>query len=316
MKRWVFLLFIILLSLSLISCPPKPAPPPPPEVVPAPITVKDDVGKEITLLAFPERIISIGPSITEILYAIGMGDKIVGTDNFSDFPPEAKAKPKVGAPFPGISVEKVIELKPDLIIAIPGVYLDPVRALKTPIVELSPKDLNHVLDNILLIGKITGAEDKAREVVSAMIERIHKVLEKTAKVEKRPRVFFVFDATDPTKPWTAGPGTFINDLIHYAGGDNIGSRGVTKWFQMSSEMIILLDPEVIILGKFAGPPEMVPKYPWGKVEAVKRGAIYTIDDDLVVRPGPRLVLGLEMIAKILHPHLFASIPEFELVASR
>lgn len=274
-------------------------------------TLADDLGRPIDLKGTPSRIISLAPSNTEILFALGLGDKVVGTDDYSDYPTEARAKPKVGAPFPRFNLEAILALDPDLALAFGYGYTQPDIASQLerrgiPVIVLGPRDMEGVLRDIELVGAVAGARPRARELASEMRRRANAIISK-AQGAARPRVFFEFDATDPTKPWTAGPGSFTHALLEMAGAANLGASGPGPAFQMSTEEIINADPEVIILADaaYGVTVESVGKRPgWGGLTAVKRGAIYPIDADPISRPGPRIVDGLEALARLVHPELF------------
>lgn len=303
MRRFLHTGWAIFLALALAIGACRPAVTPTP--APTPLTVKDDLGREVAIPSIPQRILSLAPSHTEVLFSLGLGSRVVGTDDFSDFPAEAQALPKVGSPFPGFNLEKIVELEPDLVLAIPGTYIDSLQAQGLRVVVLEPKNLDGMLERIELIGKITGTLSRAQQITSDMKARIEAIKARSAGKD-RPRVFFEVDATEPTRPWTAGPGSFIDSLISLAGGENIASAGPQAWFQISTEELIHLNPQVIILGdaEFGVTPEMVAQRPgWSGMEAVRLGRVYSIDTDLVSRPGPRLVQGLEELARLIHPEL-------------
>jgi iron complex transport system substrate-binding protein len=278
--------------------------------VPSNSSIKDDLGRAIDITGVPQKIVSLAPSNTEILFALGLGSRVVATDDYSDYPAEATKLPHVGSAYPGFSVETILSYKPDLAVAfgytLPD-YVTQLQNLGIPVVVLAPKDVNGVITDINLIGQITGSKTQAKNLTDDMQKRLDAV---TAKVKgaSTPRVFWEFDGTDPGKPWTAGPGSFNDSLITLAGGLNIGSGGPTSSWQMSSEEIIKDDPQVIILDdyQFGISVDSVSKRPgWGLITAVVKNAIYPItDSNLMDRPGPRVIDGLELLAGIIHPELF------------
>ena len=278
--------------------------------VSAPGPVVDDLGRTIDVEKVPQKIVSLAPSNTEILFALGLGDKVVGVTDFDDYPAQVKQKTSVGSPYPGFDLEKIVSLEPDLVLgfgySLPD-YAAKLEKLGHAVVVLAPKDVEGVLSDIELVGKITGSEEAAKRLVDNMKRRIDDVVAKTKDAPK-PKVFWEFDATDSTKPWTAGPGSFNHALIELAGGQNIGATGASSSFQMSAEEIISDDPGVIFLGdyQFGAKVEDVLNRPgWSVISAVKNNRIYPITDpNLTDRPGPRIVDGLEMLAKMLHPELF------------
>lgn len=171
-------------------------------------------------------------------------------------------------------------------------------------VVLQPKDINGILRDIELVGKITGEEIKAEELIAEMERRIGSVAAKTAGGQK-PTVFYVIDASEPSKPWTAGNGSFVDALIGLAGGQNI-AKTASPWAQFSLEALVSADPEFIIVDASHGVviPDFKTLPVWKEMSAVKEGKVYLIDGDLTSRPGPRIVDGLEQMAKIIHPELF------------
>jgi iron complex transport system substrate-binding protein len=316
---------VLLLALALVvlsTCGPAPAPtltpvppittptlvPPTPAPHPYPLSITDAMGREVTVHAEPEAIVSLAPSNTEILFALGLGDKVVGISDFCDYPEEAKAIERVGN-YLEPNIEKIFALGPDLVLAITGLseVMARLEELGIPVVILNPSDLEGILADIQLVGKATGAETEAEALVSEIRARIAVVTGKAAAVKEKPEVFCEIDATDPSKPWTTGPGSFMNAMIQLAGGTNVAADAGSPWVQLSAEEIITKDPKIIILAdsKYGVTADSVRERPgWEVITAVKEGAIYDIDDDLISRPGPRIVDGLETVAKIIHPELF------------
>jgi len=274
----------------------------------APGTITDDDGREVYLESMPQRIVSHVPSITEILFALDLGDKVVGVSDYCNYPEEATEKPKVGGYYTP-SIEKIVELDPDLVLTDGHVAdIAQLEGLGIPFIVLQPKDIDGLMSNIELLGEITGRQQKASELISDLEERIDAV---AAIVENapRPRVFHVYDATDPTKPWTAGPGSFVDALISLAGGENVAAQAQGPWIQFSMEELVNSDPEIIVVDAMMGtavisPEEIKRITTWQGITAVKEDRIGVVDGDLVSRPGPRIVQGLEEMAKIIHPELF------------
>ena len=174
---------------------------------------------------------------------------------------------------------------------------------------MQPKDLDGVLSNIELLGNITGSQQKASELISDLEERIDAVIA-TVEDAPRPRVFYVYDATDLTKPWTAGPGSFIDALISLAGGENVAAQAHGPWIQFSMEELVDSDPEIIVVDAMMGtavisPSELKNIAAWQGIIAVREARIGVVDGDLASRPGLRIVEGLEEMARIIHPELFS-----------
>jgi len=272
-------------------------------------TFTDDLGRQVRIEKAPERIVSHVPGITELLFALDLGEKIVGVSEYCDYPETAKTTPKVGDFFHP-SIEMIVDLDPDLVLTNGSVeyVMTQLDSLGIAYVVLKPTDINGIIKNIELVGEITGMEKEANEVIKDMRDRMFRVSTQT-KDAPRIRTFYIFATTDLNNPWTAGPGSFVDSLITMASGENIGARASAPWVQFSIEEVVNADPEVIIIDVSHGSAVIsvteLKKHPvWRKMTAIKQGRIYPIDGDIVNRPGPRIVDGLEEIAKIIHPELF------------
>lgn len=281
-----------------------------PTPAPEPIKLTDGLSRTIELVAPAQRIVSLAPSNTEILFALGAGQQIVGRDEVSDYPAEAKSVPSIGSTFDKLNTEAIVALKPDLVLAAEINSPEQVKALedlKLTVYWLpNPRKFDDLYTNLETVGKLTGRSAEAAKLVESIKARYETVTEKAADA-RQPLVFYELDATDPTKPWTAGPGSFIDSLITLAGGKNIGAVLKDQYAQISSEELVKQNPAVILLGDaaYGVTVESVGQRPgWNTLTAVKNKAVYTFDDNLVSRPGPRLIDGLETLAKLLHPELF------------
>ena len=269
-----------------------------------PVTVKDDAGRQVTLARPPQRIVSIAPSNTEILFALGLGERVVGVDQFSNYPPEAKQKPQLGS-YVKPDLEALVAATPDLVLASEAhtkSVLPELEARKVVTLVVDPKNVDQVFDRILLIGKVTGQDASAEKLVGQLKERAASV---TARVKDAPKTRVFFELSPEL--YTAGPGTFVHDLIERSAGQNVAADAGQPWPQLSLEAIVQRDPEVVLLGdEVAGEtPEKVKARPaWAKVSAVRAGRVVVIDPDLANRPGPRVVDGLEQVARALHPDRF------------
>ena len=274
-----------------------------------PGTYTDDTGRTVAFDQVPRRLVSFGPSITEILFALGLEESVVGVSSYCDYPEAAKSKAKVGDAF-NPSLEKIVELEPDLVLTVKQEQLQSeLEALGIRFLVLDPKDIDGILADIGLMGEITDTRSKAEALIGDMQSSISQV---TLRAEDAPkvRVFYIVDATDPTLPWTAGSGSFIDALITLAGGENIAGSAPGAWVSFSLEQIVSAEPEVIIVQTMTGglptisEEELEAGPVWGKMTAVAQSKIYLVDGDLVSRPGPRIVQGLEAIARAIHPELF------------
>lgn len=279
---------------------------------PAPITLVDGLGKQITLPKPAERILSLAPSNTEILFAIGAGEQVVGRDVFSDYPAEALSIPDIGGGYGEVNIEAIVSLQPDLVLAAEITPPEQILVLEklgmTVFALPNPVKFEELFDNLKIVGVLTGRENEAQKLSDNLSSRLQAVESTLSSMIERPLVFYELDITDPNAPWTSGPGTFIDTMISTAGGQNLGAAMQGAWIQVSLEELVRLDPQVIILGDYTlggVTPEMVAvRSGWEGLAAVKANQVYTFDDDLVSRPGPRLLDGLETMARLLHPELF------------
>ncbi len=191
---------------------------------------------------FPQRIISLAPSNTEILYAIGAGDQVVGRDDISNYPEEAQQVPSVGGGFGQLDTEKIVSLQPDLVLAAAITAPEQVQALEKLDLKVyylpNPTDLNSMYANLETVAQLTGHQPEAQALIQSLKNRVDVVEKKVCTAFYRPLVFYELDSTDPNAPWTSGPGTFIDTLIDMAGGFNVGHILNSDWAQMSVETLI------------------------------------------------------------------------------
>lgn len=309
-KRFYVILFMLMCAL-LASCAGAAAPAAPTATA-KPLVIVDGLDRPIQFDAAAQKIISIAPSNTEILFAVGAGSQVLARDEFSDFPAEALGLPSVGGGFGQLDVEKMISLQPDLVLASELTPADQVESLEKLGLKVyllpNPINLEEMYTNLMTVGQITGREKQAQELVDKLKARVKTVDEKVAGAQARPLVFYELDGTDPNAPWTAGPGSFIDALIARAGGENLGGSLGEAYAQISIEQILLDNPAIVLLGDFTWGgvtvEDVLERDSWQDVQAVQSASIYTFDDNLVSRPGPRLVDGLEQLARLLHPELF------------
>lgn len=297
------LLFTLLL-VFLTACAPQATP------TSAALTLTDGLGREISLNEPAQKIVSLAPSNTEILFAIGAGSQVVGRDNLSDYPAEAANVTDVGSPFEALSTELIVSLEPDLVLAAEINTAEQVKQLEdlglTVYYLKNPLTIEEMYGNLEIVAQMTGHETENATLIESLKARVAAVDEKIAPLSSRPSVFYEMDGSDPGKPWTAGKDTFITQLIERAGGYNIASD-IDSYAQLSLEQVVAADPNFIILGDAAYgiTPESIASRPgWENLSAVKNNQIFPFDDNLVSRPGPRLVDALEELAKLLRPELF------------
>jgi iron complex transport system substrate-binding protein len=266
-----------------------------------PLTLVDDAGRRVTLTKRPERIVSLCAADTEILFALGLDREIVGVDQYSDYPPAARSKPVMGS-FAEPDLEQIVGSAPDLVLAAAMHVPEGVRALESrgiTVAVIAPGNVPAVLDRIGTVGRLTGQERQAANLVASLRARIRAV---AARIAGRPRPR-VFVEVSPDL-YTPGPGSFLNDVVARAGGENVAADAASEWPQISQEALLLKDPQVIVLtdslegvtvSKAAARPG------WRDIDAVRRGRVVTIDPNLADRTGPRIADGLEAMADLIHP---------------
>jgi iron complex transport system substrate-binding protein len=277
---------------------------------PVPATITDQLGRTVEIPANPQRIVSLAPSNTEILFALGLGDRVVGVTDYDDYPPEAKTKPSVGE-YVSPNIEKIVAMNPDLILASEAQseeWYAQAESQGLTVVAISPKTFDDVLDSITLIGKITGATKQAAALTASMQARIKAVTDKTANLtaDERPTVFYIL-WDDPLM--TAGKGTFTDEMITMAGGTNIFG-GLEGYPTVSLENLLTANPQIMVAGVGTNEGEQEPfqfittEARLQDTSARQNNRVYSINMDIVSRPGPRIVDALEQFAHIIHPELF------------
>jgi iron complex transport system substrate-binding protein len=292
-----FLFFILNLNLLLVSS----------NAVNYPLTIIDITETAVTIPQEPQRIISIAPSNTEILFALGLEDKIVGITNYCNFPEETKNIEKIGETFP-LNLEKIVSLKPDLILAYAGQLneIPRLRELGLKVIVIEPLNLQETLKSIQMVATVGGIPEKGNILVENLSQRIDQIKTEVSNLEitKKPKVFIggIYETI-----WTPGEGTLFNELISLAGGINIAA-GFSGWAKISPEFIVKEDPDIIIIPIGAMNPgdelkikENIYQRPgWSNLSAVKTQKIFIVNEDLFFRPGPRIVDGLERLYKIFY----------------
>ena len=271
-----------------------------------PLVFTDDLGRRVEVREAPARIVSIGPSNTEILFALGAGDRVVGVDSYSDYPPEAAGLPHVGSLL-SPAYDAILALEPDVVLVatVPRDHIDRLAALGLTVVVLAASNLDEVYASIERVGAIVDRRAEAAELVRNLRTRQERVAEAVASIPaaERPRVFYEL-WHDPIQ--SAGPGTFIHELIELAGGTNVAADAPAPWPQFSLEALVARDPQVIVTSAQASYDELRrgARRQWEGISAVRDGRIHFIDADILTRPGPRIIDGLEAMAYALHPDRF------------
>src|SRR5690625_2936291 len=276
-----------------------------------PLEIEDKFGNQAEFEQAPEKIVSLAPSHTEILLALGLGDKVVGIDSNSNYPEEATEKEVVGDYY-GTDLEKIIEMEADLVLAYGAGNEEDNARLKEagiPVLGYMPETIEEVFETIIEIGKITDSLDKANTLVDEMKAKRDEIVDKVKDADK-VRVFYEI-WHEPLQ--AAGPGSFMDELINLAGGENIAHDSQAAYAEYDLEQLIERDPEVYLTAEMTEPIEGEEKITaetiaarpgYEDITAIKDGRIYLLDGDIVSRPGPRIIDALELVAKALHEDLF------------
>ncbi len=274
-------------------------------------TLLDQLGRQVAVGDSPQRVIALAPNITEIVYTLGQQHRLIGVSQFSDYPPEAKLLPKVGS-YAHLDLEKIVSLQPDLCIAIkdgnPKEVAMRLAALHVPVYVVNPKDLDTVLNTVLDIGRLLNAEGNAKEVVGMLKSRIKTIDASLSQIKHRPRVFVQIGISPIV---SAGSHTFIHELVERAGGINV-AKGPVTYPRFSREQVLSMAPDVIVITSMArGALFQEVKDEWMKwqsLPAARENRIFIQDSNLCDRPTPRLVDGLELLARLIHPEIFKDSP--------
>jgi iron complex transport system substrate-binding protein len=275
------------------------------------ISLTDGMDREVKLSAPAQRIVSLAPSNTEILFALGAADQVVGRDEFSNYPSEVTSIPGIGGSMGNYNFEKIAALKPDLVLASSLNTPEQVKSLEelgiTVYLLPNPVDLDGLYKNLGTVGTLIGKTSQADNLIEDLKSRVSAVEDKISVVDNKPVVFYELDASDAAQPWTSGPGTFLSNLIGMAGGINAGDELSGDFVQISLETLLVKNPDLIILGDSnygVDIQQVASRTGWETLGAVKTSRVYPFNDDLVSRPGPRLVDGLEALAQLIHPEAF------------
>jgi iron complex transport system substrate-binding protein len=280
----------------------------------------DDTGYVTSLDRLPNRIISLAPSTTEIAFALGLDQKVVGVSDYDDYPYNFSAWIAAGnmtsiGDFSNPNMEVIASLDPDLILATGGVQgatVDTMRNLGYKVLVLNPANINGVLKNIELVGNATGKTAEAKTIIDSINSRINAVVNKVANAAHKPTVYYEV-WYDPTSLWTAGSKAWQNELIEKAGGVNAFADQNLDYFQSSAEAVIQRNPEVILLpkqGMGSGEPfwvslDAVKARPgWSSISAIQNNRLVEVDSNTIARAGPRVADIIEDLARAFHPELF------------
>lgn len=281
------------------------------------VTVTDAIGSTITIHGTPERIVSLIPSHTELLFSVGAGSSVVGVTTYCDYPPEAREIEKIGD-VTAMSLEKIVALDPDLVLASKGnarELIYSLKALNVPVFVLDPQSIEEVLDSIGTVGRLTGREEASRELLDGYRQRLARVAERIGGLteSERPTIFVGSPFRDEN--WTPGPETYTSAVIRRAGGRNVADDlAPGTWAVYNLENIVSKDPQVLLstLGEGQDAEEVRARFlerakslkGWQNLDAVRNERVVLIPENWLLRPAPRLFLAIETLAAALHPNLF------------
>ena len=271
------------------------------------VAVTDDLGREVNFTHPPQRIVSLDPSVTEILFALGLNKELVGVTDYCDYPEQARSKSKVGG-YINPNIEAIGLLEPDLVVTTlktnTPLLIQQLEDFGIKVFVLDPKRIENIFENISSLAKLTYQKEKAEKLLGALQGKLQEVRKRVAGIS-RPGVFMEM-GKDPLI--SVGPGSFAHDLIEIAGGRNVASQSSSRYRKYTLEEIILADPEVIIICSMTPDDPCLAQKRWWKewtnISAVRNGRIYVIEANLLTRPGPRMVAGLVEIASAIHPEVF------------
>jgi iron complex transport system substrate-binding protein len=272
----------------------------------APRTFVDDLDRKLYLAKPPKRIVSLAPSITEILFAIGLDEEIVGVTDFCNYPPAALAKSKVAYSQPNL--EALIALEPQLVLAPPSFLradlLAKLEQLKIPTFVLESKTVEGIFGHIQLLGRMVGRAQEANAYTAAMRKQVASL---TERVEGRPRPTLLY-VLNSEPLITVGPGSFIHHLIELAGGRNAAERANAPYPRLTMEEVLTQNPDILLfpIGEYEGIPQAEQDRwkRWDTLRAVQNGKLFQVQSDLLNRPGPRVIEGLRHLVTLLHPDVF------------
>ena len=267
----------------------------------------DDLGRQVTLDTVPQRIVSVSPACTEIVFALGLGDQVVGVTEYCNYPEEALNKPKIGT-FTSPNLEVIMAQDPDLVLATAGVQSDMVERMEEmglKVYVVNPSTFADTVAIIRDVGSLTGKEAEAGRIADDMQQRADEITgavrSAAAAGGVSPKVFY--EIFYENNVWTAGRDSILSDLIRMAGGTNLGDADSADYYEFSVESLIAGNPDVYLVGSgsMANPGDITTRSGWDRISAVRNGRVYVVNEDLVYRTGPRLIDGLESIYQAIKP---------------
>lgn len=269
--------------------------------------VLDDLGVAVELKHPPARLVSLAPSNTELLYALGLGAQVVGVTDYCNYPPEAQTVQRV-ASYSNLNLEQIVAAAPDLVLAARGNDLEGIASLRAagiPVFSLDVQSVEGLIESTGRVGRLVGAQEAAARLQADWRARLAQVRAKVDSSRVRPRVMWGYFG-EPV--YTAGAGTLIDDLIEVAGGVNVGRQALGAWPPVNLETILSWAPEVLLTAAMADDQAVEKEVArlrslegWNQLPAVRQGRVYQLNGDWLTRPGPRALLALEALADLLHP---------------
>jgi iron complex transport system substrate-binding protein len=287
---------ILIIAIILLSC-----------ILATAKTVKDQLGRELEVPDEPQRIVSLAPSITEIIFQLNQAYRLKGVTQYSNYPAQASELPRVGS-YIRLDLERILALRPDLCMAIkdgnPKEIVDRLQSMQIPVYVVDPRNLETVIQTIVEIGSLLNASENANILANEMRNRLQRIRALVARTDQRPRVFIQIGISPII---SAGSKTFIHDLILMAGGINVAA-GYTAYPRFSREQVLALSPDVIIITSMARQAVFqrvkTQWSRWSDLPAARNQRIFIVDSDVFDRPSPRLLDGLERLVQLIHPELF------------
>lgn len=267
------------------------------------VTIHDDIGSIVSVRLPVKRVVTLAPSNTDIVEALGMTSCIIGASNTDDNPLPSTVK-RIG--FVNPSIEEIVSLNPGLVMGIYGedMVCKRLDRFGIPCIILSPKNLEGVMHDIRLAGQLFSENARASVIVDTMKQTIERVQARLARCTTKPLVYFEVDASDPSRPFSAGKGSFIDSMITMSHAINIAHNTRSMWPQLSSEYIIAKNPDIIIMSHKLDISILKKRPGWSEINAIRTGRVYTINENLISRPGPEIVKAFVEMAKDIHPEVF------------
>lgn len=313
MKKLIALVLMIVLIFSIVGCrnndpqttatPAENTEPTSGDAAAFPLTVTDSSGRNVTFDKMPEKLVSAVPSNTEIIYALGKGDQLVGVSVYCNYPEEALSVNKIGD-YNGPNLELIIDAKPDVFFAawLSEEVLAQLEGAGIPVLLINPTNIEETYQSIQDIGNVIGSSQEAEELIESLRAKQENIMQITKGYQAKTVFYEIWH--DPLM--TVGPGSFINELITMSNGINIAQDAESAYPEYSLELLISKNPQVYMTSDdgFKTPEDIFGRAGYENIEAIRNGQVFMLHPDITSRPGPRIIDGLEMIAKAIHPEAF------------